>query len=76
MAWSHHELAHLDRLSGDLSAARDHLTKALEINRDLRNVAGIAAAESYLGTVLHLGGDREWASEWFRSMLCTFPITG
>ena len=35
LAWCHHELAHLDRLSGDPQAARDHLTKELEINQGL-----------------------------------------
>ena len=63
LAWCHHELAHLDRLNGDLTAARDHLTKALDINRDLSNQDGITAAETYLGTVLHAVGETEQARD-------------
>jgi tetratricopeptide (TPR) repeat protein len=72
LAWCHHELGHLDQVTNDLEAARDHFTEALAINRELQYTAGEAAAETNLAIVLHAMGDpngTEAAREYLQDAL-------
>lgn len=57
LAWCHHELGHLDKVTNHLDAARDHFDIALAIDKELNYTAGEVAAETNLAIVLHAMGD-------------------
>ena len=73
IAWCNHELGHLERFEGNLTAALSHFTEALAINQALGNSAGITAAEINLAVVLRADGDIEGAEAYFETY-CVFIL--
>jgi tetratricopeptide (TPR) repeat protein len=76
VAWSYHELGHLDWASGDLSRGREEFLQALSINKSLGNVDGLAAAELNLGALLGVTGEIDAARGYLQDVLRIYTDSG